>query len=173
MEQNTQGEGNLKQFRDTHYYVSENGDVYRKWSNGYKKMKQSKIQNRNYYRTGLSINGKKISYLTHRMIAECFIPNPDNKPEINHDDGNGLNNNISNLIWATTNENMEHSIKNNLHSRGETHGKRKLNNSIVKQIQKEYQFKSKDNNTNSLAKKYGVNQSTIYNIIKNKTWNHI
>jgi hypothetical protein len=173
MEQNIQEEGNLKQFRDTHYYVSEDGNVYRKWSYGYKKMKQSKIHDRNYYRTNLSINGKNVSYLTHRMVGECFIPNPENKPEINHDDGNGLNNHVSNLIWSTTIENMEHSIKNKLHSRGETHGKRKLTDLIVKQIREEYQFKSKDNNTNSLSKKYGVNVGTINNIIKNKTWKHI
>lgn len=173
MEQNIQGEGNLKQFRDTHYYVSEDGNVYRKWDCGYKKMKQSKIHNRNYYRSNLSINGKKVSYLTHRMVAECFIPNPDNKPEVNHDDGNGLNNHISNLIWSTTIENREHAIENKLHSRGENHGSKKLTNLIVKKIQEEYQFKSKDCNTNSLSKKYDVNQSTIYNIIKKKTWKHI
>jgi hypothetical protein len=173
MEQNIQGEDNLKQFRDTDYYVSDDGNVYRKWNCGYKKMKQSKIQNRNYYRTALSINGKKVTYLTHRMVGECFIPNPDNKPEINHDDGNGLNNHISNLIWSTSIENMEHSIKNKLHSRGENHGTSKLTNLIVKQIREEYQFKSKDNNTNSLSKKYGVNAGTINNIIKNKTWKHI
>ena len=52
------------------------------------------------------INGKP--RLLHRLIAEAFIPNPDNKPEVNHIDGNKHNNDISNLEWCTHHENMSH-----------------------------------------------------------------
>jgi hypothetical protein len=47
-------------------------------------------------------------FTIHRLIAETFIPNIDNKPEVNHKDGNKLNNHIDNLEWSTHKENCEH-----------------------------------------------------------------
>ena len=54
------------------------------------------------------IIGKSKVYLIHRLIAAAFISNIDNKPEINHRDGNKLNNNIDNLEWSTHKENCQH-----------------------------------------------------------------
>lgn len=50
----------------------------------------------------------------HRVIAETFIPNPDNLPCVNHKDGNKLNNSVDNLEWCTQSENVLHSFKNRL-----------------------------------------------------------
>lgn len=56
----------------------------------------------------------KRNYLVHRLVAQEFIPNPDNKLEVNHIDGNKLNNSIDNLEWVTAKENMQHASKNGL-----------------------------------------------------------
>lgn len=62
----------------------------------------------------LSKNGYRKSFSIHRLVAIAFLPNPYNKPTVNHIDGNKKNNNVKNLEWATQKEQKDHAIKNHL-----------------------------------------------------------
>jgi len=61
-----------------------------------------------YKRVTLCNNGECKRYLVHRLVAEAFIPNPDNKPQVNHKDFNTKNNCVDNLEWVTAKENAQH-----------------------------------------------------------------
>lgn len=67
-----------------------------------------------YKRVTLLKDQKPNIFSVHRLVALTFIPNPENKPTVNHKDGNKLNNHVSNLEWATYKENMQHAHDNNL-----------------------------------------------------------
>jgi hypothetical protein len=67
-----------------------------------------------YYSVGFHVNKINVTVNIHRLVAEAFIPNPDNKPEVNHKDGVKINNNVFNLEWVTQSENMKHSYNTGL-----------------------------------------------------------
>lgn len=68
-----------------------------------------------YYCVILYKESKKRYYQIHRLVAQAFIPNHQNKPQVNHIDGNKINNHVENLEWVTGSENVQHAYNNNLH----------------------------------------------------------
>lgn len=89
------------------YQVSNLGNVI-----SFKRGIQLKPDNQNgYLRVSLCKDGVATRFLIHRLVAQAFIPNKDNKPHINHIDNNPSNNNVSNLEWCTHSENMLHAHK--------------------------------------------------------------
>lgn len=67
-----------------------------------------------YPRVHLCVGAARRKWQIHRLVALAYIPNPDNKPEVNHKDGNKTNNNFMNLEWATTQENFIHALRHGL-----------------------------------------------------------
>ena len=72
---------------------------------------KSNIKNSGYLYLSISNGNNKFKHANvHRLVALAFIPNPDSKPQVNHKDGNRLNNNVDNLEWCTAKENINHSL---------------------------------------------------------------
>lgn len=96
----------------TKWYITDSGDILSKTSyhsdNTLNKIRPNINKNRGY----LYARTSNKNYQIHRLVASAFIPNPDNKPQVNHIDGNKLNNHVSNLEWVTSLENIRHSINN-------------------------------------------------------------
>jgi len=115
-------------------------------------------------------NRKPKQFLLHRLIAETFVPNPENKKEVNHKDGNKLNNSLNNLEWCTRSENATHMVKNGLcnFKLGSESPNSKFSQEDADKIRSEY-LNGKISQS-KLGKKYGVAQGTISTIIRNKRY---
>lgn len=77
-------------------------------------IKKPRITNDGYEYTDLYKDGKRYRHRIHRVVAKAFIPNPDNKEDVNHIDGCKCNNCLKNLEWATRSENMLHAYRTGL-----------------------------------------------------------
>lgn len=92
------------------YEVSENGVVRNTHTGNLVKQRP----NYGYMYVSLMINGKAHQRRVHRLVALAFIPNPENKSDVNHIDGNKANNCVSNLEWCTASENLHHAYETGL-----------------------------------------------------------
>lgn len=98
------------------YLISEDGEIYSNWRKRLLKTDiESCVKTKSYVRIKIKDNnGTNRSMRLHRLVAMAFIPNPENKPTVNHKDGNIYNNSVSNLEWATMQEQAKHVIKTGL-----------------------------------------------------------
>lgn len=113
-------------------------------------------KNKNYCRciVNLAKNKHKKSYKVHQLVAQAFIPNPKKLKEINHIDGDSLNNKIDNLEWCTHSENAIHAIKIGL---------RKIKYVNEELIIKEYTCNKK--NIHQISNEFKINRNRIKNIL--------
>lgn len=147
------------------YQISNFGNVRNKKDNSPKTIA---LNSCNYQFVCLYYLPKPKLHFVHRLVAFLFIENPENKPCVNHIDGNKLNNNVSNLEWCTHKENTKHAIDTGLlgFKYGEDNNSAKLTNNQVKEI---YDRLSKGERNLDIANSFGLSPD---HISKLKTGNY-
>lgn len=143
------------------YLVSENGEVYSIKS---KKYIKPRINENNYLIIDLYKNNLRKTYKLHRLVAQAFLDNPDNLPQVNHKDCNKLNNNIRNLEWCTASQNTKHAWENGL-KENTRKAIRRLGKINIKYAQKA-RIKHLDNNLKELFDDIFINKLSNKNICK-------
>jgi hypothetical protein len=131
-------------------------------------------------------NGKQQRLGIHRIIGFAFIPNPENKKQINHKNGNKLDNRIENLEWVTPSENQYHAINTGLWKVSDHHrevarkkglARRILTTEQVKYIRENYvkghKMKRSKTNLEYFAKKFNVGISVIFDVVRGKTYSNV
>lgn len=151
------------------YKISSAGEVYSLYRNRLLKPYRTA--------TGYSLvalttsNGDRKQYGVHRLVAAAFLKGS-RRLEVNHIDGNKLNNAVENLEWVTHSDNMKHAYQSGLVvRRGEKHSNSKLTEQDVFAIRKAYEA-ARATQTD-LAKKFGVDQALISRIVRRLIWRHV
>lgn len=157
------------------YIVSSDGHLYSTKNIGrgkYHKEITQRLNQDGYAVVTVGPNDHRRTERVHRIIASAFIPNENNLPEVDHIDNDKLNNDITNLQWVTGFENkskIPFEVRSVSHS-GELNGRSKLTSAEVLDIRDRY---SNGETIQSISKLYDRGWSTIFNIVKNKTWKGI
>jgi len=121
----------------------------------------------------LYINKQHFCKKIHRLVLQAFLPNPENRPQVNHINRIKSDNRLENLEWCSASENIIHSFKTGSRKisdlSGINHPQSILNNDSILEIRRLGNvMKGTD-----IAKMFGVHVSTIYNVLHNRNWNHI
>lgn len=143
------------------YSVTDSGDVL---SPKGRKLKPYRVVNGRYWMVKM---GRQAQYV-HRLVATCFIPNPDRKPQVGHVDGDGLNNHVSNLHWVTQAENEADKKQHLRDNSGMRNGQSKVSTEQVEEIRSR---RNKGEKVKHLASEFGVSTWAVYDLCNPKrTW---
>lgn len=155
------------------FKISNLGNLYSKRSN--KILKQRK--HKGYMHVATKIGGRfgrNVCFKIHRLVANAFIDNPNNKPYVNHIDSNKANNNVNNLEWVTAKENTAHAIESGTISLQDIRDRNKVNRSlpdeVVVYIRSVYVPYSEEFGGKGLAKKFSVSNKVISSIVLGRTY---
>lgn len=135
----------------------------------------SKRKDTGYMQINITLpNGKDVPRRLNRLVAITWIPNPDNKPEVNHIDGNKENNSVANLEWVTSSENKKHACDNGLMNPPKLKGENTSNASITElQAKQIIQLLKEGKSYSEINEITGINKNIIGQIKRCKTWTHL
>lgn len=122
------------------------------------------FDNKGYQKVTLSKNGKRKQFPVHRLVAQVFIPNPNNDRDVRFKDGNRHNVASTNLEWCNI-SNIPKNVKKGCYS---TYAK--FDNNTIAEIKSLFIKGDKEFGCNGLARKYGVSKSTMSYLLNNKTY---
>lgn len=155
---------------DNMYSISDKGEVYSHFTN---RLLNPYISKRGYYVVNVRVNGKRKSYSVHRLVAENFLEPIEGKTDVNHKDGNKLNNNLDNLEWCDDLDNKRHAWLNGLMRKGEDCSKTGLKESTVRLVCSVLEKSFTIGEILLELQGEPVNRSTILNIRSFRSWKHI
>lgn len=163
--------GNKELWMPTHisedYLVSSLGRVYSLKSNKH----LSIVNISNGYKGVMIASPYKRVWPVHRLVAFAFIPNPENKPQVNHKNCDKTDNKLDNLEWVTPSENLRHAYKHGLISKkGEKHHFHKLKDDDIREIRMLLNGNLTQLEIGSL---FNVGQDVISRIKNKKVWAHV
>jgi hypothetical protein len=141
-------------------------------SNGSIRLVSVTDNGKGYKLIGTGPRSDRKNYYVHRLVAQAFIPNPDGLPEVNHKDGNKSNNRVDNLEWVSLQQNRDHAVATGLILRGEKSPASKLKESDVVAIVNHF-LQFPNDNKSAVARKYGVQLTTIIKILTGKRWKRV
>lgn len=153
------------------FAITEDGQIWSKRSNRFLKLNLFN----GYLATNTNVLGKAVVLIAHRLVAKAYIPNPDNKPQVNHKDGNKQNNHVSNLEWCTAQENVQHAYDTGLAkalSGTENYGS-KLSEEDIRYIRANYKPYDREFGARGLGRKFNVSHPIISYVINNKTYKNV
>ena len=156
-------------------YQESNYGRTKSFKNGIVRIMKPTITKHGYLKINLHKNGKMKSFRLHKIVATTFIPNPENKREINHEDGCKLNCCVWNLNWATSSENKIHAFKMELRkaSQGTERRDSKLTDEQVRYCRRAYIKGDREFGAKPLARKFGVNPATMLRIVRGKSYKNV
>lgn len=141
------------------YEITKDGQVINKIT---QHILKGQPNNKGYLR--VHIDGK-LRFI-HRLVAEKYIPNPNNLEQVNHINGNKTDNRVENLEWVDNLTNRHHAVENGLHLSGEQCSYAKLNWDKVRFIRENRNLYT----TVELAEMFGVKRTTISSVLNNRSW---
>lgn len=145
------------------------------------------LNNRGYYSAGI----RRKTLMVHRLVALAFIPNPEQKPFVNHIDGNKLNNHVSNLEWCTVQENNLHARQTGLNKQpvgykikyqsdlskqkalANLKDKSKLTPEQVRYVRQVFVPRSKEFSATALAQQFGTSVAAMCKIVKGQAYKDV